>query len=80
MNEEKYPSHQDADSLTPQEADAVLAEIERTLDHMLVLAEVSASSLNVDRAALQATLERLQKRIDQLAGQLSDMSGNIAEE
>lgn len=53
--------------LSPQEVDAALAEIERTLDQMLVLAEVSASSLNVDRAALQKTLERLQRKIDRIA-------------
>lgn len=53
-----------------QDADAALAEIERTLDQMLVLAQVSASSLDVDRAALQKTLERLQRKIDRIADAL----------
>lgn len=45
----------------------ILAEIERTLDQMLALAELSASDLNVDRDALQKTLERLVRKIDRLA-------------
>lgn len=53
-----------------QDADAALAEIERTLDQMLVLAQVSASSLDVDRIALQKTLERLQRKIDRIADAL----------
>ena len=52
---------------SPQDIDAALAEIERTLDQMLALAELSASDLNVDRAALQKTLERLQNKIDRVA-------------
>ena len=51
----------------PQDIDAALAEIERTLDQMLVLAQLSASDLHVDRAALQKTLERLQNKIDLIA-------------
>ena len=47
--------------------DAALAEIERTLDQMLSLARLSAADLNVDRAALQKTLERLQRKIDRIA-------------
>lgn len=50
--------------------DAALAEIERTLDQMLTLARLSASDLDVDRAALQRTLERLQGKIDRIADQL----------
>lgn len=53
-----------------QDADTALAEIERTLDQMLVLAQVSASSLDVDRIALQKTLERLQRKIDRIADAL----------
>lgn len=56
--------------LSLQEADAALAEIERTLDQMLVLAQVSASSLDVDRAALQKTLERLRCKINRIADRL----------
>ena len=51
----------------PQDIDAALAEIERTLDQMLVLAQLSASNLHADRAALQKTLERLQNKIDLIA-------------
>lgn len=58
-------------SLSPQDIDAALAEIERILDQMMVLAKLSASSLDVDRAALQRTLERLQKKIDRIADGLT---------
>lgn len=47
--------------------DSTLSEIERTLDQMLALAELSASDLNVDRDTLQKTLERLGQKIDRLA-------------
>ena len=38
---------------------------------MLTLSRLSASDLNVDRQALQKTLERLQDKIDRIAGGLS---------
>lgn len=47
-----------------QSIDQALGEIERTLEQMLTLARLSASDLNVDRAVLQKTLERLQRKID----------------
>ncbi len=50
-----------------QSIDQALGEIERTLEQMLTLARLSASDLNVDRAALQKTLERLQRKIDHIA-------------
>ena len=50
-----------------QSVDRALAEIERTLEQMLTLARLSATDLNVDRAALQKTLERLQAKIDRVA-------------
>ena len=50
-----------------QSIDKALGEIERTLEQMLALAQLSASDLNVDRAALQKTLERLQRKIDRIA-------------
>ena len=50
-----------------QSIDQALGEIERTLEQMLTLARLSASDLNVDRAALQRTLERLQRKIDCIA-------------
>ena len=49
-----------------QAIDQALGEIERTLEQMLTLAQLSASDLNVDRAALQKTLERLQRKIDRI--------------
>ena len=61
------------DDLSSQDMDASLAEIERTLDQMLVLAQVSASSLDADRAALQKTLERLQRKIDRIADHLDSL-------
>ena len=45
-----------------QSIDQALGEIERTLEQMLTLARLSASDLNIDRAALQKTLERLQRK------------------
>ena len=50
-----------------QAIDQALGEIERTLEQMLTLAQLSASDLNVDREALQKTLERLQRKIDRIA-------------
>ena len=50
-----------------QSIDHALGEIERTLEQMLALAQLSASDLNVDRATLQKTLERLQRKIDRIA-------------
>ncbi len=50
-----------------QSIDQALGEIERTLEQMLTLARLSASDLNIDRAALQKTLERLQRKIDRIA-------------
>ncbi len=58
------------DSLLPQGVDTALAEIENMLDQMLVLARLSASGLDVDRPALQKTLERLQGKIDRIADRL----------
>ena len=52
---------------TIQSIDQALGEIERTLEQMLTLAQLSASDLNVDRQALQKTLERLQRKIDRIA-------------
>lgn len=54
------------DSLT-----AALDEIDRILHRMLLLAELSASDMDVDRQPLQKTLERLQDQIDRIADTLS---------
>lgn len=58
--------HRDAGEVL-RRIDSTLSEIERTLDQMLALAELSASDLNVDRDTLQKTLERLGQKIDRLA-------------
>ena len=50
-----------------QSIDQALGEIERTLEQMLTLAQLSTSDLNVDRAALQKALERLQRKINRIA-------------
>ena len=50
-----------------QSVDQALDEIERTLEQMLTLSRLSASDLNVDRAALKKTLERLQRKLDRIA-------------
>lgn len=52
---------------TIQSIDQALGEIERTLEQMLTLAQLSASDLNIDREVLQKTLERLQRKIDLIA-------------
>lgn len=61
------------DDLSSQDMDASLAEIERTLDQMLILAQLSASELNVARKTLQKTLERLQQKIDRIADHLDSL-------
>lgn len=50
-----------------QSIDQALGEIERTLEQMLTLARLSATDLDLDREALQKTLERLQRKIDRIA-------------
>ena len=44
-----------------------MGEIEHTLEQMLILARLSASDLDVDREALQKTLDRLKGKIDRIA-------------
>ena len=53
--------------LPPEYIAAGLDEISRTLEQMLALAKVSASDLDLNRDALQKTLNRLKNRIDQIA-------------
>lgn len=50
-----------------QSIDQALGEIERTLEQMLTLARLSATDLDLDRVALQKTLEHLQRKIDRIA-------------
>ena len=53
-----------------QHVENALDEIDPSLHQMLMLAELSASNLNTDRAALQKTLERLRGKIDAIADTL----------
>ena len=53
-----------------QHVENALDELDRSLHQMLMLAELSASNLNTDRAALQKTLERLRGKIDAIADTL----------
>lgn len=53
-----------------QEKEKALAEIDRILHQMLLLAELSASDGSIDRESLQKTLERLQNKIDHIADDL----------
>ncbi len=52
--------------------DQALSEIERILKQMMILAEFSASDLNVDRVTLQKTLEHLQHKIDRIADNITN--------
>lgn len=70
MNPTNFSTEENEEILRFQNTDAALAEIERLLDQMLVLAKVSASSLDVDRDALQETLTHLQAKIDRIADSL----------
>ena len=54
--------------------DQGLGEIERTLEQMLALAQLSAGDLNIDRAALQKTLEHMRRVIDRLADAIEALS------
>jgi len=59
--------HSGPEAGTAEAIDRALGEVEHTLEQMLALARLSASDLDVDRAALQRTLDRLRRRIDQIA-------------
>ena len=56
--------------LQPEDITSGLDEISHTLEQMLALAELSASDLDLDRNALQKTLDRLKDRIDQIADRI----------
>lgn len=53
--------------------DRGLAEIEGTLGQMLMLSELSASDMNLDRKTMQETLEHLKRKIDRLADGLETL-------
>ena len=57
----------------PQDLERALDEIDRILHQMLLLAELSASDINVDRQSLQKVLERLQNKIDIIADKIGDV-------
>lgn len=66
------PSPQDFDSPL-QSLDQALRAIDRLLHQMLFLAELSASDLDVNRAALQKIFDHLQHKIDRIAGSISGL-------
>lgn len=55
---------------SPQGIESSLNEIDRILNQMLLLAELSASDSSADRQSLQKVLERLQAKIDRIADRL----------
>jgi len=68
--DESVVEHMQGNPIPPQDPDKALAEVEHTLEQILALATLSASDLDVDRPALQRTLERLRDRIDAIADTL----------
>lgn len=66
------PPIQNSD-LPIQSIDQALGEIDRLLHQMLLLAELSASRLDVDREALQKIFDSLQEKIDQIAAGIEDL-------
>lgn len=59
------------DALKPlKEIISGMDEISHILDQMLVLAELSASDLDLNRDAMQKTLDRLTARIDRVADRI----------
>lgn len=70
-NPASHEEQNEAHALPPScSADEALAEIDRILHQMLLLAELSASESAVDRDSLQKTLERLRNKIDSIADSL----------
>jgi len=66
-----YQAQENSDIPPCQNLELGLAEIDRILHQMLLLAELSASNSNVDRQSLQKALKRLQDKIDRIADQLN---------
>ena len=58
------------DPMPAYSQDEALAEIERILHQMLLLAELSASDSSLDRRSLQKGLERMQDKINRIADQI----------
>ena len=58
----------------PRTVEEAVDEIDRILHQMLVLAELSAGEGNLDRAALQKTLDHMRREIDRLADQIDLLS------
>lgn len=71
--------HNDGNGKSPhihqqiQEADQALEKISGTLNHMLALADLSASDGNVDRELLQKVVEHLKKEIDRIADHIETL-------
>lgn len=58
----------------PRTVEEAVDEIDRLLHQMLVLAELSAGDGDLDRAALQKTLEHMRREIDRLADAIEALS------
>lgn len=65
-----YQAQENSDISHPQSLEQSLAEIDRILHQMLLLAELSASDASLDRAALQRELKHLSAKIDRIADQM----------
>lgn len=58
----------------PRTVEEAVDEIDRLLHQMLIMAELSAGDGNLDRAALQKTLEHMRREIDRLADAIETLS------
>ncbi|MDE7244486.1 MAG: hypothetical protein K2O18_11030 [Oscillospiraceae bacterium] len=67
---ENIPSPQDA---ADYEIDRKLREIDGNLQKMLLLAELSATDLDLDRDAMQKTVEHLKDKINRIADSLGQI-------
>lgn len=65
-----YQAQENSDIPPCQNLELGLAEIDRILHQMLLLAELSASDASLDRAALQRELKHLSTKIDRIADQM----------
>ncbi len=65
-----YQAQENSDIPYSQNLEFGLAEIDRILHQMLLLAELSASDSSLDRRSLQKGLERMQDKINRIADQI----------
>lgn len=65
-----YQAQENSDIPPCQNLELGLAEIDRILHQMLLLAELSASDSSLDRRSLQKGLECMQDKINRIADQI----------